>query len=179
MTPRLRKTMLTVHVTSSVSFIGAVATFLAFAIAGVSSGKAQTVQAAYLAMDLTTWFVIVPLCFAALLTGLVQSLGTPWGLFRHYWVLVKLGLTLVSAIMLVIHTRPIGLIADAAATTTLASDDLRGVRLQLIAASVGALVVALGAVVLSIFKLAGQTRYGWRKQQEQRGNSRRISCRCT
>lgn len=168
MTPRLRKAMLTVHVTSSVSFIGAVATFLALAIAGVSSGKAQTVQAAYLAMDLATWFVIVPLCFAALLSGLVQSLGTSWGLFRHYWVLVKLCLTLLSAAGLVMHTRPIGLVADAAITTVLGPDDLPGVRLQLIFASAGALIVALGAVVLSVFKPAGMTQFGWRRIQDQR-----------
>jgi hypothetical protein len=41
-------------------------------------------RAAYLAMDLTSRFVIVPLARASLLTGLAQALGTPWGLFRHY-----------------------------------------------------------------------------------------------
>jgi hypothetical protein len=42
------------------------------------------VRAAYLAMELIARFVIIPLAFASLLTGLIQSLGTPWGLFRHY-----------------------------------------------------------------------------------------------
>ena len=41
-------------------------------------------RGAYLAMDLIGWFVIVPLSLASLLTGLVQALGTTWGLFRHY-----------------------------------------------------------------------------------------------
>ena len=41
-------------------------------------------RAAYLAMELTTWSVIVPLSLAALLTGLFQALGTEWGLFQHY-----------------------------------------------------------------------------------------------
>ena len=84
MTPSLRKFLLTTHVTCSVGSLGAVAGFLALAIAGLAGQDAQTVRAAYIAMALIAWFVIVPLTFAALLTGLVQSLGTAWGLFRHY-----------------------------------------------------------------------------------------------
>ena len=60
-------------------------------------------RAAYIAMELTGWFVIVPLSLASLLTGLVQSLGTTWGLFRHYWVLVKFLLTIGATIVLLLH----------------------------------------------------------------------------
>jgi hypothetical protein len=84
MTPRPRKFALTAHVACSVGWLGADVGFLALAVAGLTSQDAQLVRAAYLAMELTTWFVIVPLAFASLLTGLVQALGTKWGLFRHY-----------------------------------------------------------------------------------------------
>jgi hypothetical protein len=57
---------------------------------------------------LTTWIVIVPLSLAALLTGVVQSLGTPWGLFRHRWIVAKLALTVVATVLLLVHTQPIG-----------------------------------------------------------------------
>lgn len=107
MTPGLRKFALTAHVVSSVGWFGAVAGFLALAIAGLMSPDAQIVRAVYLAMDLTARFVIVPLCLASLLTGLVSSLGTSWGLFQHYWVLVKLLLAIPSTILLLLHTRPI------------------------------------------------------------------------
>jgi hypothetical protein len=60
-TPGLRKLALTAHVTSSVGWLGAVAGFLALAVAGLTSEDAQMVRAAYLAMELTGWFVIVPL----------------------------------------------------------------------------------------------------------------------
>ena len=76
MTPSLRKLALTAHVTSSVGWLGAVAAFLALAIAGLTSRDPQMVRAAYLAMELTGWFVIVPLSLASPLTGLVQSLCT-------------------------------------------------------------------------------------------------------
>lgn len=51
----------------------------------MTSQDAQLDRAAHLAMELTALFVIVPLAFASLLTGLVQALGTTWGLFRDYW----------------------------------------------------------------------------------------------
>ena len=47
-------------------------------------------RATYLVMEPAAWVVLVPLAFASLLTGLVQSLSTTWGLARHYWVLFKL-----------------------------------------------------------------------------------------
>src|SRR6266705_6536215 len=102
MAPSLRKFALIAHVTSSVGLLGSIAAFLALAVAGLTSQDADIVRAAYLAMDLITRFVIVPLAFASLLPGLIQSLGTPWGLFRHYWVLAKLLLTVFVTIVLLI-----------------------------------------------------------------------------
>src|SRR3546814_12018444 len=98
MTPRLRKFVLAAHVTSSVGSLGAVAVFLALAFAGLTSQDAQLVRAAYVANGFVAWYIILPLIFVALLIGLVQSLGTPWGLFRPYWVLAKLLLTVVPKI---------------------------------------------------------------------------------
>ena len=115
MTTRGRKFALTAHVTSSVGWFGAVAGFLALAIAGAASQDAQIIPAAYLAMDLTYWYVIVPLGLASLLTGLVSSLGTDWGLFRHYWVLVKLLLTIFATIVLLAKMPLIGYAARRAA----------------------------------------------------------------
>lgn len=102
MTPGLRKFVLAAHVTSSVGSLGAVAVFLALAIAGLTSQDARMVRAAYLAMGMTAWYVILPLVLASLLIGLVQSLGTPWGLFRHYWVLAKLLLTVLVITVLLL-----------------------------------------------------------------------------
>ncbi|MGH6897166.1 MAG: hypothetical protein ACREJ5_11565 [Geminicoccaceae bacterium] len=171
MTPRLRKFALTAHVTSSVGFLGAVAGFLALAVAGLTSQDAQMVRAAYLAMELTTWSVIVPLSFASLLTGAVQSLGTPWGMIRHYWVLVKLVLTVLTTIVLLLQMDPIGYMARVAAETTLSSADLRGLRGSLATHAAGGLLVLLVTTTLSVYKPRGTTRYGWRKQYEQRAPS--------
>jgi hypothetical protein len=171
MTPRLRKFALTAHVTSSVGFLGAVAGFLALAVAGLTSQDAQMMRAAYLAMEVTTWSVIVPLSFASLLTGVVQALGTPWGLFRHYWVLVKLVLTVLTTIVLLLQTQPISYMAGVAAETALSGADLRGLRGSLVTHAAGGLLVLLVTTTLSVYKPRGMTRYGWRKQHEQRALS--------
>ena len=89
MTPSTLKLMLTAHVTASVGWVGALAVFLVHALASLISQDAQMVRAASLAMDLTAWFVILPLSLASFAIGIVQALGTAWGLFRHYWILPK------------------------------------------------------------------------------------------
>src|SRR5918997_572837 len=94
--PPLRKLALTAHVTTSVGWLGAVAAFLALAIAGLAGDDGPTVRRAYVGAEVITWAVIVPLCLASLVTGVVQSLGTSWGLVRHWWVLIKLALTVVA-----------------------------------------------------------------------------------
>src|SRR6266700_758020 len=167
MPPRLRKFALTAHVTSSVGWLGAVAGFLALAIAGLTSHDAQIVRAAYLAMNLTAWFVILPLAFASLLTGIVQSLGTEWGLFRHYWVLTKLLLTVFATIVLLLKMEPICRIAGVAAETTLSHADLRQTRIALVLHAGGGLLVLLVAATLSVFKPWGRTRYGRHVQYER------------
>src|SRR5258708_36415029 len=164
MTSGVRKFALTTHVTSSVGWFGAVAAFLSLAIAGLASQNAQTVRAAYLSMELTTWAVIVPLSVAALLTGIVQSVGTPWGLFRHHWVVAKLGLTVLATVILLVHTQPIGRVAAVAAEGMLSSADLHQLRVQLIADAAAALMALLVATTLSVYKPWGMTSYGRRTQ---------------
>ena len=165
MTPFFRKFALTTHVTSSVGLLGAIAAFLALAVTGVISQDDQLVRATYLAMELIARFVIVPLAFASLLTGLIQSLGTTWGLFRHYWVLVKLLLTVFATIVLLFKMELIGYAALLAAETTLPSAELRVAGIQLVIHAAGGLLVLLVPMVLSVYKPQGRTRYGLHKQR--------------
>ncbi|WP_406502820.1 hypothetical protein [Streptomyces sp. NBC_01602] len=172
MTPRPRKVALTAHITASVGWLGAVAVFLALAVAGLTGQDAQTARSAYIAMGLTGWFVIVPLCFASLLTGVVSSLGTTWGLVRYYWVVVKLVITALSTVVLLVHMQPVSYIAGIAAGADWSSGALDGLRTQLVIQSGAAVLVLLVATALSVYKPQGRTRYGQRKQYEQRTLSR-------
>ncbi|MGI8810831.1 MAG: DUF2269 domain-containing protein, partial [Acidimicrobiales bacterium] len=59
MTPRLRKFALTLHVTSSVGWIGAVFSSLALGVVGLTSQDKQLVRSVYLAMVPLGWYVLV------------------------------------------------------------------------------------------------------------------------
>jgi hypothetical protein len=163
LSPRICKFSLTAHITFSVGWLGAVAGFLALAVAGLASRDTEMAHAAYVASELITWFVIVPLAFASLLSGLAVSLGTHWGLFRHYWVLAKLLINVLATTLLLLHTRPIGLMAGVARGTTTSSIDVGRLQFQLVADAGAALLALLVATSLAVYKPHGMTPYGRRR----------------
>jgi hypothetical protein len=112
--------------------------------------------------------VIVPLALASVCIGIINALGTPWGLFRHYWVVLKLLLTSFATLVLLSETREIRRLAEDAA---LLADprDLPGTLFH----SGGGLLVLGVITTLATYKPRGLTRYGWRKQNEQLARSQR------
>ena len=169
MTPFSRKLTLTAHVACSVGWLGAVAAFLVLNIAGLTSRNADVVRGAYVSMNMLGLYIIVPLSLAALTTGLIQSLGTEWGLLRHYWVLTKFALTIGATGLLMMHQ--FGAVeraasrALAAAPGTLA--ETGGLGTELVGKAGFAVLTLLAIATLSVFKPWGLTRYGLRKQQER------------
>ena len=155
---RFSRLMLTTHISFSVGWLGTVAAFLTLSIAGLI-GNAQIAGACYLSMNLIAWFVILPFGVCSLLTGLVQSLGTHWGLFKHYWIVVKLILTLVATIVLLLHMHPIKDMATVASKTLLSTTDLRSLRIQLIADAGAALLVLLATTTVSVYKPWGKIEF--------------------
>ena len=83
-----RRLLLTLHVSSSASNVGATVLTLALLV-GVGAAPAGL-------GTLCVYGVLVPLLVAGLLTGVVSALTSPWGLFRHGWVVKKLLLTLAA-----------------------------------------------------------------------------------
>lgn len=170
MTPRLRKLALTAHITFSVGWLGAVAGFLVLSIAGLTSQNAEVVRGAYLAMNLIGLFIIVPMSLAAFATGLIQALGTEWGLLRHYWVLVKFILTILATIALLLHQ--FTAVAGAARRVSEAAPgtfpDVGRLGTQLVSDAGLALLVLLVATILSVFKPWGRTRWPKPKPRERR-----------
>lgn len=160
MTPRIRKLALTSHVTFSVGWLGAVLAYLVIAITGLTSLEPQLVRATYLSMQVMAWFVIVPCAIASLLSGLLQSLGTEWGLFRHYWILAKFALTTIGTAILLLHAPRVSEMAMRAAEASIASGDHRQQRIALVVHAAAGLAMLLAVTTLSIFKPWGKTRYG-------------------
>ncbi|HVH66748.1 MAG TPA: hypothetical protein VM716_02690 [Gemmatimonadales bacterium] len=155
--------MLTVHLALSVGWIGAVVAYLVLGISAVRSGDPQVTRAAWIAMELTGWYAIVPLAVGSLLTGIVMALGTPWGLFRHYWVLISFTLTVFCVTILLLHMPTVSSQAQVARTADPAV--LSGLGGDLFHPSVG-LLLLLVITVLNVYKPRGLTPYGRRKQLE-------------
>jgi hypothetical protein len=158
MSPSLRKLGLLFHVTTSVGWLGAVACFLALALVG----QLATHEAA---MDVVGWLVVVPLGLLSLATGIVQSLGTQWGLFTHYWVAIKLFLTVFATAVLLVHMYPTSQVAEAAAGSDANFGAFRSVRVQLIADAAAGLLTLVIATVLSIYKPRGVIALGSRREE--------------
>jgi hypothetical protein len=166
MAPALRRITFTTHITSSVGWVGAAMAFLALAVIGVTSDDERTVRGAYLVMAPAAWFVLVPLAHASLLSGIALSLGTTWGLFRHYWVVLKLGITAFATVILLIYMGTFRQMAGVAADPVV---DLAVVRnASPIVHAILALILLLAATVLGVYKPFGMTAYGRRKYDEQR-----------
>jgi hypothetical protein len=153
MKPSLRKLVLTAHITFSVGWLGAATAYLALAVAALMSRNGDMTPAAYFAMKLIGWVIIVPCALTALLTGLIQSLGTEWGLFRYYWILTKFLLTALACLVLLLHMPTVG----------------HGSRMvsEVVHSGVGAIVL-LSTTTLSVYKPWGSIRDGRRQHDPNR-----------
>lgn len=170
MSAGIRKLMLTVHVATSVGWIGAIAAYIALNLPVYVSNDEQSVRAAYLMMEPVLRYALIPLAAVALLTGTLQALGTPWGLVRHYWVTISLVLTVFAFVILVLHLPAVEAMSAVAADPNGGVDRLGGDLFH----AVGGLVVLLVPLALNIYKPRGMTRYGWRHAHARRTPSPRT-----
>ena len=163
--PGLRKGLLVLHISCSVGLLGTVAAFLLLAIIGITRTDSQTLQAIYLSMDMLARLLILPLVLASLVIGMIQSLLSSWGLFRHWWIVVKLVVSIVVPVVLLLQMPGIRLVA-ATAAAGLPLDGFIGSRMSFIVHAGGGFVTLLLPMMLSVYKPRGLTRYGWRKQYQ-------------
>lgn len=140
--------------------------FLALAVIGRTSEHETTVRGAYLVMAPAAWFVLVPLAHASLLSGIALSLGTTWGLFRHYWVVLKLLMTAFATAILLIYMGTFRQMAGVAADPVVELGLVRNPS-PLIHSTL-ALILLLVTTVLGVYKPFGMTAHGRRRQHEQR-----------
>lgn len=151
------KLVLTAHVVASVGWLGAVLAYLAFDVTAAISNQVPILRAAYFAMNLIIIYTIVPLAVASVLIGIVNAVVSRWGLLQHYWVVVKLLLTLFATAILLLEVQNVSYMAEVAASGA-DPHKLPGSLPH----SIGGLIVLLVTTVLSVYKPRGMTRYGWR-----------------
>lgn len=155
---RLRTPLLVAHIATSVGFLGAVAVFFCLALTGLMASDVALANASYAVMPRITWAVIVPLAAVSLAVGILQSALSPWGLIRHYWVVVKFTMTVVIAVVLVLQMGTIERLGDAGIRAAIGSAE-SSARYSVLLHSGAGLVALLVTLVLSVAKPKGST--GW------------------
>ncbi len=166
LTPGLRKLLLAAHMIFSIGWLSAVVVFVAHSIVGITSADRQIITAAYIAMWLSCWLVIVPANIGSLLTGIVQAFFTPWGLIKHWWIVVKLILTIGCTILLLLHTNQISYLAQTAAQSVLTNPELVGLRMEIMVKAAAAVIVLIAITAISVYKPWGLTPYGTSKLRQ-------------
>lgn len=148
-----RKLLLSLHVATTVSVLGTDLVLLTLGIASLGGADPRTI---YPAAHLASAYLVVPLAVFSLGTGLLLGWLSPWGIFRYWWVTIKLVITIVlTGIVLFVLVPRLGMVA--ASVTASASDTLpEGSRIPLVVAPVIASSLLLLNVVLAVFKP------GWR-----------------
>lgn len=101
-----RRAWLVVHVVAAASWLGLTLGLLALGLTAATTGSAVTVEAAVRAMKLFADWLLLPVGFLTLVSGLVLALGTQWGLARHRWVHTKFWVTLATTTATVFALRP-------------------------------------------------------------------------
>ncbi|WP_145865577.1 DUF2269 domain-containing protein [Streptomyces capillispiralis] len=111
-----RRAHLVIHVVASAGWLGLGVGLLALGVTANTTASPAAVEASVRAMKLLADRLVLPFALLTLTSGLVLSLGTPWGLARHRWVRTKFWLTLATTTATAFALRP-GVDAAAAAVT--------------------------------------------------------------
>lgn len=104
---RSRRGLVVVHIGVSVSWLGVSVGLLTLGVTARFSGDPTTAGAAYRAMAVLVNTLIIPVSLIALMSGVALSIGRPWGLTRHYWIVVKLVLTVITTALSIFSLRPL------------------------------------------------------------------------
>ena len=171
MSRRRRKLVLTLHVATSVGWLGAAIAMTVLLVAGLVTSNPALRHSAFTFMHVYDLAIMIPLGYLALITGVLLSVGTNWGLLKHWWVLTKLVLTVAVLVFAGVFTS--GWVLEAVVRT--AEDpmaDLGTLAAQLVANVVAFNVVFWTNTTVSVFKPWGLTPRGQRKLAQQTATKR-------
>jgi len=166
MSRRRRKLFLTLHVCTSVGWLGAAIAMTVLLVAGLVTSNPALRHSAFTFMHVYDLAIMIPLGYLALITGVLLSGGTNWGLLKHWWIVTKLVLTVAVLVFAGVFTS--GWVLEAVART--ADDpmaDLGVLAVQLVVNVAAFNVVFWTNTTISVFKPWGPTPRGKRKLAEQ------------
>ncbi|MEV1330637.1 hypothetical protein AB0J20_13785 [Micromonospora costi] len=148
--PTTRKALLTLHLVTSLGWLGTDLVLLTLGVAVLRGADPATV---YPVAALVGTVLFAPLSILTWVVGVVSALLTPWGLLRYRWVLVKLLITTVMVVLVLFLLMP-NLRAAGDLGAALPPRD----RADLVIAPAVSTSLMIVATVLSTYKPWGRTR---------------------
>jgi hypothetical protein len=156
LTPAVRKTLLALHIVLGIGWMGVDIALLVLLITARTTDDATLAVSGFNAIRMIVPVAVPPLSLGILATGLLLGLGTPWGLVRYWWVLIKLILSGVMTVLVFTSLVPeVSSMAILAATTGSADAvraSLGDLPTQLLFPPVVSFAMLGIATFLSIFK---------------------------
>src|SRR5688500_1317068 len=153
LSPPARKILLSAHIAATVSALGADLVLLGLGLAGSTGSDPRTI---YPAMSIIGSSVMAPLAVASLTTGLLLAFFTQWGVFRYWWVTIKLGITASLTVLVLFVLVP--RLATAARIVGFGADISEAERLQLVITPAVGCTLLIATVALAVFKPAWRLR---------------------
>lgn len=150
LSPPARKALLTLHLVTSLGWLGVDLVLLAL---GVAVLRGADPAAVYPISALVGTVLFAPLSVAVWLVGVASALLTPWGLLRHRWVLVKFLLTTVMTGLVLFQLTPTLRHAGEVGAAFPVRD-----RIDLVVAPSVSTTLLIVATVLSTYKPWGRLR---------------------
>ncbi|MGW0434630.1 hypothetical protein ACWDV4_19090 [Micromonospora sp. NPDC003197] len=178
MSPRTRKVWLTLHVGFSVGWLGVALTMTVLALIGRFADSHAARHGAYEVLHVVDLAAAIPSMFLSIITGLVVSLGTKWGLVRHWWVITKFAIS--ASIPLLAGTVESALADELAVRTVDPAVDPGGTGMALTAILAAFTIALWVATILSVVKPWGRTRWGraadaWERETRRRSEAGRVA----
>lgn len=161
----VRRAVLVVHVSVSVGWLGLSVGLLVLGVTAAGTESAATAEAAYRGMKIFGDWLVVPVSLLSAVSGLILSLGTPWGLARYRWVYTKFWITLATLTASIFALRSV---IDQAAAAVTSGQPAGSAATDLVVAPSVATATYLFATAISVLKPWGLTRRGRRLRDTAR-----------
>ncbi|MGV9215053.1 hypothetical protein ACTFTM_24600 [Micromonospora sp. RB23] len=146
--PTTRKALLTLHLVTSLGWLGADLVLLTL---GIAAQRGADPAVVYPVAGLVGTVLFAPLSVLVWLIGVASALLTPWGLLRYRWVVIKLVITTVMVGLVLFLLTP-NLRHAAALGAALPARD----RADLVIAPAVSTTLMIIATVLSTYKPWGR-----------------------
>ncbi len=151
-----RNLLLAFHILFAATWLGGVAALILVSVLHPRPSSSEALVVVRTTMQWIDWTLIIPSCLGSLLTGFLSSQLTPWGYFKHHWVVVKWVLTVG---MVLFGALALGPWVDATAThasergiAALDEPAYAGLAGRVVAFAIVQLVLLLVMLGLSAFK---------------------------